>query len=256
MKEVGRIIQSYRKKAKLTQPELAARLKEEAGISITNKAISAWESGTAEPSVTTFLYVCRILQIPDFLESYFGNNPANPMAVLNDDGKALVKSYIDQLAHPVSYLKEASPVYGVSSAAGLDNKIIEFPTESTKNKVRKKAYYARVSAGTGDFLDSDEFTWIDVDEDIAGKFDFAVTVHGDSMEPEFHDHDMVYVKQQDKLENGQIGIFCLNDEAYIKKFRSDEDGNFLLSLNPAYAPIPVNMDNDSFRIFGRVVAKQ
>lgn len=253
MKEVGRIIQSYRKKAKLTQPELAAMLKEEAGISITNKAISAWESGVAEPSVTTFLYVCRILQIPDFLESYFGNNPANPMAVLNEDGKAMVKSYIDQLAHPVSYLKELTPVYGDEVSKG---KIVEFPTEVIKNKVRKKAYYARVSAGTGDFLDSDEFTWIDVDEDIADKFDFAVTVHGDSMEPDFHDHDMVYVKQQNKLENGQIGIFCLNDEAYIKKFRSDEDGNFLLSLNPTYDPIPVNMDNDSFRIFGRVVARQ
>ena len=154
MKEVGNLIKFYRKKSGLRQAELAAELSRTAGINITNKAVSAWESGTAEPSVTTFLYVCRILQIPDFMEAYFGDNPANPLSVLNEEGKAKVQDYIVQLAHPVSYLKETN-----------DGNIADFSTEA--EKVRKKAFYARVSAGTGDFLDSDEYTWIEVDKSIA-----------------------------------------------------------------------------------------
>ena len=246
MKEVGNLIKFYRKKAGIKQAELAAELSRTAGINITNKAVSAWESGTAEPSVTTFLYVCRILQIPDFMEAYFGYNPANPMSVLNEEGKAKVQDYIDQLAHPVSYLKETN-----------DGNIADFSTEA--EKVRKKAFYARVSAGTGDFLDSDEYTWIEVDKSIADKFDFAVTVHGDSMEPDFHDHDLVYVRQQNTLENGQIGIFDWNGDAYIKKYKSDQSGTYLISLNdskPEYAPKKIDIENDVFRIFGRVVAKQ
>lgn len=246
MKEVGNLIKFYRKKSGLRQAELAAELSRTAGINITNKAVSAWESGTAEPSVTTFLYVCRILQIPDFMEAYFGDNPANPLSVLNEEGKAKVQDYIVQLAHPVSYLKESS-----------DGNIADFSTEA--EKVRKKAFYARVSAGTGDFLDSDEYTWIDVDKNIADKFDFAVTVHGDSMEPDFHDHDLVYVRQQNALENGQIGIFDWNGDAYIKKYKSDQSGTYLISLNdsrPEYAPKKIDVENDVFRIFGRVIAKQ
>ena len=44
----------------------------------------------------------------------------------------------------------------------------------------------------------------------------------------------------------------LNDNAYIKKLKNDSDGTFLMSLNQKYAPIPVHLDRDDFRIFGKV----
>ena len=72
------------------------------------------------------------------------------------------------------------------------------------------------------------------------------------MEPMFHDHDMVYVHEQETLNDGEIGIFSLNDNAYIKKLQNDGDGTFLISMNPKYEPIPVHLDRDSFRIFGKV----
>ena len=71
------------------------------------------------------------------------------------------------------------------------------------------------------------------------------------MEPQFIDGDIVYVKQQEQIENGEIGIFGLNGKSYIKKMRSTPEGNFLLSLNPKYDPIPIDMEN--FVIFGKVV---
>ena len=57
-----------------------------------------------------------------------------------------------------------------------------------------------------------------------------------------------------KVDNGEIGIFYLNGDAYIKKLQDDKNGVFLISLNTKYPPIPVN-ENDRFDILGKVVGK-
>ena len=109
MENIGELIAEYRKKAHLSQIDLAQRLEKE-GISLSSKAVSAWEKNRSEPAASVFLHVCRILQIPDCVEEYFGSNPSNPMAVLNEEGKAKVCSYIDLLTHPVSYVKKSNVI--------------------------------------------------------------------------------------------------------------------------------------------------
>ena len=42
------------------------------------------------------------------------------------------------------------------------------------------------------------------------------------------------------------------NRSYCKKLKYDADGVYLVSLNPAYSPIPVQ-ENDEFRIAGVVV---
>lgn len=74
------------------------------------------------------------------------------------------------------------------------------------------------------------------------------------MEPEFHDGQIAWVLQQESVANGEIGIFALNGEAYIKKLQNDKDGIFLISLNEKYSPIPVGED-DRLDIFGKVLGK-
>ena len=44
-----------------------------------------------------------------------------------------------------------------------------------------------VSAGTGQFLDSDRFSEIEVGDEVAANADFGVRVAGDSMEPLYLD---------------------------------------------------------------------
>ena len=83
---------------------------------------------------------------------------------------------------------------------------------------------------------------------------FGVRISGDSMEPEFHDGQIAWVLQQESVANGEIGIFALNGEAYIKKLQNDKDGIFLISLNEKYAPIKVG-ENDRLDIFGKVLGK-
>ena len=239
MENIGAIITAYRKKAHISQTELVDRLQAE-GIEVSQKSVSAWETGRNEVSARIFLHICRILEIPDCLEEYFGSNPKDPLSMLNDEGKQKVLSYIDLLIHPVSYVKETNVIPYLAAPA------------ETPSMIRIRLYDARVSAGHGDFLDSDYYTMIEVPARDAKGADFAVTISGDSMEPVFHDHDMVYVHEQETLNDGEIGIFSLNDNAYIKKLQNDGDGTFLISLNPKYEPIPVHLDRDSFHIFGKV----
>ena len=239
MDNIGAIITSYRKKAHMSQIELAEKL-QEYGIEVSSKSVSAWETGRNEISARVFLHACRILGIPDCLEEYFGSNPNDPLAMLNEEGKQKALSYIDLLIHPTSYARESKVIPYPAAPAGKPS------------MTRMRLYDARVSAGCGNFLDSDYYTTIEVPSGEAKGADFAVTISGDSMEPVFHDHDMVYVHQQETLDDGEIGIFSLNDNAYIKKLKNNSSGTFLISLNQKYKPIPVHPDRDSFRIFGKV----
>ena len=72
------------------------------------------------------------------------------------------------------------------------------------------------------------------------------------MLPRFMDRQIVYVKQQQTLLPGEIGIFLLDGDAYCKML-SQEDGKSLISLNPAYRPIPIG-EFSELRILGKVVA--
>ena len=112
-----------------------------------------------------------------------------------------------------------------------------------------------VSAGTGNFLVDGPKETVCIDESILPEdTTFGVRISGDSMEPEFHDGQIAWVLQQESVANGEIGIFALNGEAYIKKLQNDTDGIFLISLNEKYAPIKVS-ENDRLDIFGKVLGK-
>ena len=82
----------------------------------------------------------------------------------------------------------------------------------------------------------------------------GVRISGDSMEPEFHNGQIAWVRQQETVAHGEIDIFFHNSEAYIKKLQNDKNGIFLISLNEKYAPIKVG-ENDRLDIFGKVVGK-
>ena len=112
-----------------------------------------------------------------------------------------------------------------------------------------------VSAGNGNFLVDGPKETVRIDESILPEdTTFGVRISGDSMEPEFHDGQIAWVLQQESVANGEIGIFALNGETYIKKLQNDKDGIFLISLNEKYAPIKVG-ENDRLDIFGKVLGK-
>lgn len=78
--------------------------------------------------------------------------------------------------------------------------------------------------------------------------DFIIGVSGDSMEPTYHDGDLVYVQKRQIVEIGDIGIFMVNNECCIKE--AGEEG--LISHNKKYPMIP---GDESIQCIGKVLGK-
>ncbi len=69
--------------------------------------------------------------------------------------------------------------------------------------------------------------------------DFALRCRGDSMVgAEIYDGDLVYIRQQDQVYNGQIAAVLIGEEATLKRFYFDEHAGLvtLSAENPAYPP--------------------
>ena len=156
-------------------------------------------------------------------EAYFGVNPADPFSSLTDEGREKAMDYINLLHASGMYEKQTAKIIPFRSIDIFEN---------------------AVSAGTGNFLVDGPKETVCIDESILPEdTTFGVRISGDSMEPEFHDGQIAWVLQQESVANGEIGIFALNGEAYIKKLQNDTDGIFLISLNEKYTPIKVS-END------------
>ena len=83
---------------------------------------------------------------------------------------------------------------------------------------------------------------------------FFLQASGDSMEPDIKNNSLVLLRQQDDVENGEIGAVLLNggEEATLKKVRKLGDTIVLEALNNKYEPIIVNEDNPA-RIIGKAI---
>lgn len=116
-------------------------------------------------------------------------------------------------------------------------------TASEKPRLLKIPLFEdRVSAGSGVHLESSKTSTISVVENEKTKrADFALRVSGNSMEPRYHDGDILLVESTPEIAVGELGIFICDGEGYFKQF----GGDCLISLNDEYAPIPL----DSFSSF-------
>ncbi len=106
------------------------------------------------------------------------------------------------------------------------------------------------SAGYGYDLGPENFSIIHVRDDgsIDPKTMYGVPITGDSMEPKYHDGDIVIIKQNVDVPFGEIGLFTVGTCGYFKKRAVGK----LLSLNSKYDPIPTP-DNEYFTCNGKVV---
>ena len=230
MKNIGEVISEHRKNKKLSQIELSEKLADK-NIEVSNAAISAWEKGNSMPSAEALLATCELLEINDIYTEFIGENPLDPFRDLNEEGKQKVLDYISLLVKSGEYKKPTN--------------IIEFKPRTMKVAL------TRASAGTGNFLDDENFEEMEVLEPVPECADFGVHITGDSMEPRFHDEELVWIEKTEALETGDIGLFFLDGLTYIKKYVVNNAGTFLVSLNAKYKPIEVG-EFSTFKIFGKL----
>lgn len=114
--------------------------------------------------------------------------------------------------------------------------------------------YGAVSAGTGEWLGEEQKEKVSLPSSIVPHhpFDFVLRVNGDSMEPLFKNHEYVFVKKVDEVRSGQIGVFIVDGEAYLKKVYIEKDHLRLVSLNKAYDDLVFD-DKNEIKAVGVVV---
>lgn len=109
-----------------------------------------------------------------------------------------------------------------------------------------------VSAGTGETLVDDiEFT-VNYPAGVVPPHDFALQVNGDSMEPLFEHKEIIFVEENTSINSGQLGVFVVDGEAYVKKVFIYQDHIRLVSLNPKYEDMNFYGDSD-VKFAGRVI---
>lgn len=87
---------------------------------------------------------------------------------------------------------------------------------------------------------------------------FYLTVTGDSMNRKFNDGDIVLVQQQNDLENDEIGVFLIDNEATVKRYKKEDDRIVLypMSTNPEHDPQIYNPKETNVKIIGKVISYQ
>lgn len=134
------------------------------------------------------------------------------------------------------------------SAANRIPNIIPIP------EMRKVPLVGTIACGKPILADENIEDYINIPKDLPG--DFALTCKGDSMiNARIFDGDIVYIRQQDTIDNGEIAAVLIDNEATLKRVKLFEDHISLEPENPQYRPIVLwNEDMNNVRIIGKAVA--
>jgi repressor LexA len=106
--------------------------------------------------------------------------------------------------------------------------------------------------------DDDPDTWEEISERLAATGTFvAIRIKGDSMAPNIQEKDILIVRVQDDVDNGDIAIVMVNgDEVTCKKIKKTPEGVMLIPFNPEYDTMfYTNAEIESLpvRIYGKVI---
>ncbi|HBK27345.1 MAG TPA: repressor LexA [Dialister sp.] len=185
-----------------------------------------------------------------------GINKSSISTYLRGDYKAK-QDKVDLLSSALNVSPAWLMGFDVPMTPNTDNEKVNI--SSIKNIVpiekRMIPVIGTIAAGKPIIADEHIETYVPCDIDIHA--DFGLIVHGDSMiDAGIYDGDIVFIKEQPVVEEGQIAAVRIDDDATLKRFYKTEDGCMLISANPKYAPMHFSAENcDTVQIIGLAVAK-
>lgn len=119
---------------------------------------------------------------------------------------------------------------------------------------KKIPLLGEIAAGQPIYADEHIEEFLPVDDEV--KADFALKIKGDSMiNAQINDGDIVFIRQQSDVDNGQIAAVLIDDSATLKRVYHMDGVIQLQAENPQYPPMIYSKNNcDECRILGLAVA--
>ena len=230
-------IREARNAVGMTQEQLANKL------GIATSTLNGYEKGYREPNISV---ISKILAILNIDANYLYQDEMEDLHIsdfiINSNEQSLIKKY------------RSLDGYGRKAINNLleveyerCNTVIE---EDTPLYITKPYYTVGASAGNGEYLFDDlDCTAISLpDTPLNNKADLVIAVKGHSMEPTYNDGDKLLVKKQSELNIGEVGVFIINGESFVKELGKGK----LISHNKQYQDIYCS-DYDNMITVGKVI---
>lgn len=234
----GAFIKTMRDKRGLSQGDIARALH------IAPMLISHWEHGNSRPDIDLIPPLCDLLKITPNV--FFGA----PIPTEKQIEIEKVVSLLTPGAQEVVLRTAESLLEYDNQSSELHNSDDAWQTHFDRLKVGSLV----LCAGLVNPLesDSDEYdsTFLRSSR-LTRQADEILRVSGDSMEPTFYDGDELLVKYTPYVSEGEIGVFVINGEGFVKEFR----GNGVYSHNSEKYPFREFVEGDDVRCVGRVLGK-
>ena len=211
-------------------------------IGVTPSAIANYENGVSSPKIELLYKLFHALKCD---ANYLYQDEMVTLSECTD-----LSLSINEQDHIKKY--RSLSAYDKETVDGLVNRLSDKPSEFIQlmPPIVIPSYGHIASAGTGQYVFDDiPPMMIEIENTMENQeVSFAIDVNGDSMEPTYHDEDTLLVKKQNTLRVGEIGIFMINGEAYVKELGKET----LISHNKTYNDIPLTED---IVCIGKVIGK-
>lgn len=233
-------------------------LAEKSGVS--KSSISQYVNGSHAPSNISSGKIGKVLDVNplwlmgfdvDMKESIIAESPEEIEKEKFDKYKNIVDKYHFISTHSPDGASVVDTVldreYAIAQHIQEKDKRIKELEDEIAEELMPYSYLGNIAcAGTGFYFD-DIPTEI-IKAPYMDGADFVIGVSGESMEPDYHNGEKLYVRKVEYLRNGDVGIFTIGNECFLKELGE----NGLISRNKDYDDIP---GDEKVRLIGKVIGK-
>ncbi len=238
----GTRLKERRESLGITQPQLAGML------NVSKGAIGNWETDVNSPRATILYDLFEILHcdanylFQDETRELYKNeaspeefeNIVKKYRALDDSGRERIDFELKKEYERIQQIEELKKQLATDFSEEISQTCI-YP------------YLGKIAcAGTGFYFD--DIPTDTIEALYVKGADFIIGVSGESMEPDYHDGEKLYVRKVEYLRHGDIGIFTIGNECFLKEL--GEDG--LISRNKDYNDMP---GDEKVRLVGKVIGK-
>lgn len=144
-------------------------------------------------------------------------------------------------------------IMGWDENESYNNDIFSIPGINPIPKAYKRPRLGTIACGEPILAEENIEAYDDIPDSI--KCDFTLICKGDSMvNARINDGDIVYIKQQSQVDNGEIAAVLIDNEATLKRVYIYEDKVVLQPENTKYPPfVYTKEDMNNIRILGKAV---